>query len=107
RPLAAVAQLVDYAGHVRARLPLVRAPVLVLQSRDDAVVAAEGPRLIAGQAGGRVDVQWVEVPEGPRHILTLARPRVRAEVFAAIARFVERDAAGAADARPAASGGGS
>jgi carboxylesterase len=87
-PTRGYAEVRDLAAEVQASLPQVRAPALLIYSRDDQTVRAEDGHMQAIQAGlgsQQIETMWVE---GSGHVITEDAQRMRA--FQAIGDFIAR-----------------
>jgi carboxylesterase len=85
-PVRSIAELVSLLKEMRAALPGVQVPVLLIHSRDDASVSPENMPQIY-YALGTTDKQMLWV-EGSGHVIPREPPRQR--VFGAAADFIER-----------------
>lgn len=60
-PVPAVQQVYALAAVTQDLLPVIKCPVLVIQSREDHVVApANGPRIVSGLGSKQVELLWLE-----------------------------------------------
>jgi carboxylesterase len=87
-PTRSLAELRDLLAEMRAKLPQVTAPALLVYSRDDSGVRAEDghAELIHNALGSpQKSLVWIE---GSGHVIT--RDAARQTVFQAVAEFVER-----------------
>lgn len=84
-PLASIHELLDFIDFAKARLPLVRRPILVVQSRKDHTVKPQSAAYIYERAGSACkEIFWLEESG---HLLTLDCEREA--VFARVADFLE------------------
>jgi carboxylesterase len=84
-PLRSMAEVSDLLAVMRAGLPQVNAPALLIYSRNDPTVPVAGGHaqaILAALGSQRKELQWIE---GSGHILT--RDARREEVFRAAAAF--------------------
>jgi len=85
-PLRSVAELNQLMGVMHASLPQIKAPVLLIHSRDDDYVVKDSmERIYADLGTADKQMMWVE---GSGHVVT-EEPQ-RQKVFEAAAHFVER-----------------
>ncbi|GAA5114360.1 alpha/beta hydrolase [Haloechinothrix salitolerans] len=85
-PLRAAASLAELWRLVRADLPLVRQPMLLLRSRVDHVVEPENARIVAAEVAS-TDITEVELPRS-YHVATLDHDAP--EIFERSLAFVKR-----------------
>ncbi len=85
-PTRAIAELRDLLEEMRAALGRVKAPVLLINSRDDASVRAEdghAERILERLGSAQKSALWIE---GSGHVITCDAQRQR--VFEAVAAFI-------------------
>jgi carboxylesterase len=88
-PLRPLVTMIMAGQDVRARLPEIQVPALVITSRQDHVVNPEDSDVLAAELGGPVERIWLEKSF---HVATLDYDR--AEVESATVAFVERVTSG-------------
>jgi carboxylesterase len=84
-PLRPLLTMIMAGQDVRARLPEVQIPVLIITSRQDHVVNPEDSDVLAAELGGPVERIWLEKSF---HVATLDYDR--AEVESATVAFAQR-----------------
>lgn len=85
-PLRSIAELNLLMGEMRAALPSVKVPVLLIHSRnDDYVVKDSMERIYADLGTSDKQMMWVE---GAGHVIT--EEPIRGQVFKAAAEFIKR-----------------
>jgi carboxylesterase len=86
-PVRSGAELAKLLGRMRASLPLIRVPVLLIHSKDDKYVPSNSmPKIFERLVGTREkDMLWVS---GSGHVVT--RDAARQQVFSATADFIRR-----------------
>jgi len=89
-PTRSIAELLQLLAEMRAALPQVRVPVLLIHSRDDRYVLPENMERIYAALGTSVkEMLWIT---GAGHIVTREPPRQ--QVFEAAFQFIQRIEAG-------------
>jgi carboxylesterase len=90
-PLRSAVELKVLLAEMRAALPQVRVPVLLIHSRNDPTVPPEHMTQLYEHLGtARKEMLWVE---GAGHVITEEPPRPM--IFEAVAQFIERTAGSA------------
>lgn len=89
-PVDAMASVVEFAGVVRACLPRIRVPVLIIYARRDHVVHPLNSRYIYSRIGSR-DKRLVALDKG-FHIVTVDKDREK--VYASVYEFIRGHSAG-------------
>lgn len=89
-PVDATASVVEFAGVVRAHLPKIRVPALIIYSRHDHVVHPLNSRYIYSRIGSR-DKCLVALDRG-FHIVTVDKDREK--VYASVYEFIREHSAG-------------
>ncbi|MBV6396085.1 MAG: Thermostable monoacylglycerol lipase [Anaerolineales bacterium] len=85
-PIRSAAELAKLIGKMRAALPAIRVPVLLIHSRDDKYVPPQSmPRLYERLRVREKEMLWVS---GSGHVVT--RDAAREEVFSAAAAFIRQ-----------------
>lgn len=85
-PVRSGAELAKLLAKMRAALPEMRVPLLLIHSRDDLYVLPESMPKIYERSGSRAkDMLWVS---GSGHVVT--RDAAREQVFSAAAEFIQR-----------------
>jgi carboxylesterase len=86
-PVRSIGQLNKLLGEMRAALPEVKAPVLLLHSRDDRYVLPENMEMIHG-ALEKASVKEKVYVTGSNHVVT--RDAARRQVFDEALKFIQR-----------------
>jgi len=89
-PVDAIASVVEFAGVVRACLPRIRVPALIIYARRDHVVHPLNSRYIYSRIGSR-DKRLVSLSRG-FHIVTVDKDREK--VYASVYEFIRGHSAG-------------
>ncbi|MDH5506532.1 MAG: alpha/beta fold hydrolase [Anaerolineae bacterium] len=85
-PTRAIYELDDLLGEMRAALPKISAPVLLIHSRDDKYILPENmPRIYAALGSPDKHMLWVE---NSQHVITL--DAARRQVYQAAADFIHQ-----------------
>lgn len=86
-PVRSIGQLNKLLGEMRAALPKIRVPVLLMHSKDDRYVSPENMELIFAALGNASDKTKVYLT-GSSHVVT--RDAARHQVFEAVRQFIGR-----------------
>lgn len=85
-PVRGVIEIADLLGELRAALPNLRVPVLVMHSRDDGGVSPQNASALYERLGSaQKEIRWIK---GSGHVMTVEPARQL--VFAYAAEFVEK-----------------
>lgn len=87
-PMSCVSSLYDYTRRVETLLPIVTAPALVIQARDDEVIDPGDAKQIHDALGSKCKrIVWIDEAS---HLVVLDRKRV--QVFTEVQMFIEESA---------------
>jgi carboxylesterase len=86
-PVRSIGQLNKLLGEMRAALPYVRVPTLLIHSRDDSYILADSMELIYADLVNASDKTKVYVT-GSGHVIV--RDVVRPQVFQSVLEFIQR-----------------
>jgi len=85
-PVRGVIEIAELLGELRAQLPNLRVPVLVMHSRDDGGVSPQNASALYERLGSaQKEIRWIE---GSGHVMTVEPARHL--VFAHAAQFIEK-----------------
>jgi carboxylesterase len=96
-PIPAVTSFLEFSGATRRRLPEVRAPILILQSRKDTTVAPESAEIIYREVSTPADQKRIVWFEATEH--EMFRDCEREATTRAVAEYVQERAGRAAGQR--------
>ncbi len=86
-PVRSIGELNKLLEEMRAALPKITVPVLLIHSRDDDYILAENMELIHSGLGGALDKEKLLIT-GSGHVVT--RDAARRQVFEAVLKFIRR-----------------
>ncbi|MFZ5905596.1 MAG: alpha/beta hydrolase [Chloroflexota bacterium] len=96
-PVRSIGQLNQLLGEMRAALPNIRVPVLLMHSKDDTYVLPENMEMIFADLTNASDKTKIYLT-GSGHVVT--RDAARGQVFAAASEFIRRVSVGGGSADP-------